>query len=525
MRDALESPQSKEWKKAVNEEYESLVENNTWTLVPASSVPKDRKPLTNKVVFKTKYNADGTIAKRKARLVVKGYSQKKGIDYDEVFAPVAHHETIRTLLAVSAARKWFIHQMDVKTAFLNPILKEEIYMAVPEGMNNKGENGELLVCKLNKSLYGLKQASKCWNDLLHQWMVDFGFNRCYSDPCLYILKGRKSQEESIYVAVWVDDLIIACKNQEKLHDFKKSIAKKFKMTDLGSIQHCLGIMICYNLNNQVISIDQEKYIEDLLEKFSMHNCKPVATPLIPNSTVNKEEPDISLDQHDVTKFQELIGGLMYLVTCTRPDIAAAVGQLARVMSQPSKLHWSAAKHVLRYLNGTKGLSLTYGNARDEERENLMGFSDANFGGDSATARSTTGYAFILNGAAVSWKSKLQSVVVLSTAEAEYMALCETVKEAVYLQQLLEEIGLKALPVTIYEDNQPCIHIASNPVTSNRSKHIAVRYHYVREVISNGKVQVLYKSTQEMIADCLTKNLAKDKVEKFRSILLGMPSTM
>ncbi|KAL5474647.1 hypothetical protein EMCRGX_G026628 [Ephydatia muelleri] len=204
--------------------------------------------------------------------------------------------------------------------------------------------------------------------------------------------------------------------------------------------------ICYNLNNQVISIDQEKYIEDLLEKFSMHNCKPVATPLIPNSTVNKEEPDISLDQHDVTKFQELIGGLMYLVTCTRPDIAAAVGELARVMSQPSKLHWSAAKHVLRYLKGTKGLSLTYGNARDEERENLIGFSDANFGGDSATARSTTGYAFILNGAAVSWKSKLQSVVALSTAEAEYMALCETVKEAVYLQQLLEEIGLKALPL-------------------------------------------------------------------------------
>ena len=202
------------------------MENNTWTLVPASSVPKDRKPLTNKVVFKTKYNADGTVAKQKARLVVKGYSQKKGIDYDEVFAPVAHHETIRTLLAVSAARKWFIHQMDVKTAFLNPILKEEIYMTVPEGMNNKGENGELLVCKLNKSLYGLKQASKCWNDLLHQWMVDFGFNRCYSDPCLYILKGRKSQEESIYVAVWVDDLIIACKNQEKLHNFKKSIAKE-----------------------------------------------------------------------------------------------------------------------------------------------------------------------------------------------------------------------------------------------------------------------------------------------------------
>eukprot|EP00731_Ephydatia_muelleri_P022268 Em0014g859a len=323
LRDALESPQSKEWKKALNEE----------------------KPLTNKVVFKAKYNADGTIAKRKARLVVKGYSQKKGIDYDEVFAPVAHHKTIRTLLA--------------------------------------------------------------------------------------------------------------------LHDFKKSIARKFKMTDLGSIQHCLGMRICYNLNNQVISIDQEKYIEDLLEKFSMHNCKPVATPLIPNSTVNKEEPDISLDQHDVTKFQELIGGLMYLVTCTRPDIAAAVGELARVMSQPSKLHWSAAKHVLRYLKGTKGLSLTYGNARDEERENLIGFSDANFGGDSATARSTTGYAFILNGAAVSWKSKLQSVVALSTAEAEYMALCETVKEAVYLQQLLEEIGLKALPVTIYEDkdNQPCIHIA------------------------------------------------------------------
>ena len=156
---------------------------------------------------------------------------------------------------------------------------------------------------------------------------------------------------------------------------------------------------------------------------------------------------------------------------------------------------------------------------------MIGFSDANLGGDSATARSTTGYAFILNGAAVSWKSKLQSVVARSTAEAEYMALCETLKEAVYLQQLLEEIGLKALPVTIYEDNQPCIHIASNPVTSNRSKHIAVRYHYVREVISNGKVQVLYKSTQEMVADCLTKNLAKDKVEKFRSILLGMPSTM
>ena len=294
-------------------------------------------------------------------------------------------------------------------------------MIVPEGMTDRNEHGELMVCKLNKFLYGLNQASKCWNDLLHQWMKEYGFNRCYSDPCLYTLKGAENQDQSIYVVVWVDD---PCADLKKLNLFKKTIAGKFKMTDLESIQHCLGMMICYNLENRTISIDQEKYIEDLLDKFSMLNCKPAATPLVPNSTVNKQDKeDAFLDRHDAAKFQDLIGGLMYLVTCTRHDIAAAVGQLARCMSQPSKLHWSAA---LRYLKGTKRLVLTYGNVEGEDCHKLIGYSDANFGGDFATAKSTTGYVFVLNGAAVSWKSKLQLVVAhaLSTAETEYMALCQ-----------------------------------------------------------------------------------------------------
>lgn len=293
------------------------------------------------------------------------------------------------------------------------------------------------------------------------------------------------------------------------------------MSDLGSIQYCLGMRICYDIQNQFISIDQEKYTEDLLDNFSMQNSKPAATPLIPNSTVEKQEQDILLDEQDAAKFRALVGGLMYLVTCTRPDIAAAVGQLARCMAQPCKSQWNAAKHVLRYLNGTKKLTLSYGNVKNKESCILLGYSDANWGGDRATAKSTTGYAFILNGGAVSWKSKLQSVVALSTAEAEYMTLCETVKEAVYLQQMLEEIGLDIGPVTIFEDNQPCIHIATNPVTSSRSKHIAIHYHYVREAIANNKVKIQYKPTQDMVADCLTKNLSKVQVEKFRYILLGM----
>ena len=514
IRDAMESAQADQWMAALQEEYAALQDNETWAIVPARSMPAGTRPLKSKVVFKTKYAPDGSVDRFKCRLVVKGCAQRKGIDYDEVFAPVAHHTTIRVLLSTAAARSIPVHQMDVKTAFLNPKLEEELYMEVPEGLSApKGS-----VCKLLKSLYGLRQAPRYWNQELDRWMASAGLSRSGTDPCLYV--QHLDSGCYLYVTVWVDDLLIASEDGAAVDAFKAAISKRFKMSDLGLAHHCLGMRIVQDPAKAMVSIDQEQYVKELLAKQGMADCRAVSTPLPVRAELTAgaiDDGDLQLDEDCAHRFREITGSLLYLVACTRPDLAVATNQLSRCMKAPFQSHLTAAKHVLRYLKGCSSLGLCYHGPPSD----LHGFADATWGSKQPKPYSVGGYVFRLNGAAVSWKTKKQTRIALSSAEAEYMSLCEATRECIYLRHLLRDMGIAPTgPTEMFEDNQPCIHIANNPVTSSRTKHVDLSYHFIRESIQDGAIKVVYCPTTEMIADEMTKILARPQHEKLRALIMG-----
>jgi hypothetical protein len=333
------------------------------------------------------------------------------------------------------------------------------------------------------------------------------------DSCLFL---KRQGEEELAVPTHVDDLTIAG-TKKMVNWFKSNIGAHLEVKLGGELKWILGMRVTVDPVKRTLKLDQPSYVEALLERFGMENCKPVATPAPPERLHAGQCPRTS-EEHDRMRgipYSQLVGSLMYLSVCTRPDITAAVQTLARFMSNPGWAHWCAAKRVLRYLKGTVERGLCFGG-----RGGLKGYCDADWGGDVDSYRSTTGYVFLLNGAAVSWRSRLQRTVALSTAEAEYMALCEAAQEATFLTQLLTDLGEKVPTVEILEDNQAAMVISKNEVFHPRTKHIGIKYHYTRECVSGGTIKLVYCATAEMVADALTKPLPAAAHEKNARVMLG-----
>ncbi|UYV72131.1 hypothetical protein LAZ67_9001917 [Cordylochernes scorpioides] len=501
--EALSGKDSYFWRKAMKEEFDSLIENKTWELVDP---PKGQNVIGSKWAFRRKYSSDGSLERYKARLVAKGYSQKYGIDYEETFTPVVRHSTIRTVLALAVEYDLLVHQMDVQSAFLNGDVKEEIYITQPENFESKKYPRR--VCKLKKAIYGLKQAGMTWHAKLDSVLKEMGLEQMKTDNCVYI----KREEGVLLVAIYVDDLIIAAERKDTLISFKESMKKIFKIKDLGKINYCLGIRIQTEKDGS-ISIDQEKYIEELLAKYRMKEAKPISTPMDSNSKLTKIS-SIEGENEPVKKeeYQSLIGSLIYLSVSTRPDIAYAVSALGQFSNDPRRQHWNAAKRVLRYLKGTLCLKITY----EKTNETLYGCVDADWGGNLADRKSQTGLVFFLAGGPIAWESKKQQTVALSSTESEYIALCEAGKEAVYLRALLDEMGFGELlnePTVLKTDNQGAQQLARNPVHHARTKHIDIKWHYIRSICSDGLIEVVHIPTQENVADILTKGLPRVLYDK------------
>lgn len=500
-KEALATDQREEWMRAADDEFASLMTNGTWELVP---LPHGRKALPSRWVFKLKRNADGSIERFKARLVVKGYMQREGLDFNEVFAPVSKHSTLRILLAMAASHDFEIEHLDIKTAFLNGDLEEDIYMEQPEGyVEGTGE----LVCHLRKSLYGLKQAPRSWFLKLKETLEKLGFEASQADPSLYI---KDYDNTPIFLLVYVDDILIFTPSLVAAGRVRDSIRDKFDMRDLGSASFFLGMELERNRHDNTIKISQPRMTTELIKKYGMDDAKPKSVPMSPAIKLVKTEPN----DEAATNFpyRELIGSLLYLSVCTRPDIAFAVGALARHMSKPSSEHWAAAKDVLRYLSSTERFGITFGGSINKD-DGLTAYCDADYAGDISTRRSTTGYAFMMHGGCVSWSSRLQQTVAASTAESEYMAAAAAVKEALWMRTLLADLGFPPGPVPIFSDNQAAIKILQNPISSNRSKHIDVLYHFARERVARGEVTFTYISTEDMVADILTKPLPEVKFNR------------
>lgn len=493
-----------EWEKAIEDELKSLQTNNTWLIVPK---PENKNIVGCRWVFTLKNDEYGNPVKYKARLVAKGFSQEYLSDYTETFAPVARISTFRLILAISNQYNLIVHHMDVKTAFLNGFLKEEIYMDIPEGI--KAENG--YVCKLNKSIYGLKQSARCWFERFDLILKQLSFSNSEVDRCLYFLdKGHIN--ENIYLILYVDDLVIATGNINTMHSFKAYLMKQFNMVDLHDIKLFLGIKI--ERTDNKITLNQSTYLKSILSKFNMSNCKSISSPL-PNkinyTALNSEE-------FYEAPCKNLLGCLMYAMLCTRPDICAAVNILSRYQIKNNIELWRSLKRILRYIKGTLNFKLTY--IRNDFKQTLTGYVDADWANDDTTRRSTTGYVFqIFDNCTVTWNTKRQNSVATSSTEAEYMALYEGVKEAIWIKSVFKSINLDLnKPIVIYEDNQSCISIATNPSNHKRTKHIDIKYHFTREQIEQQIVTLKYVPTDHQLADIFTKMVSPVKFAQIRSSL-------
>jgi hypothetical protein len=499
--EAMAAPDSALWKQAMDEEMTSLKANNTWEL---EELPEGVKPIPVKWVFRIKRDGLGNIERYKARLVAKGCAQVEGVDFNEVYAPVSKHTTLRALLSVVAKHDLELHQLDVKTAFLNGDLDEEIWMKQPPGY---AEGAGTQACRLVKSLYGLRQAPRAWYTKLKTELEAHGFRASVSDAGLYVWER---DGDCAYVIVWVDDMLIAAASLMVIELVKGKLRSSFDVHDLGEARTFLGMEISRDRKARTVKLTQARATEQLLSKFSVVDCKGRLTPMTPGVSLTGDGVELNTDEFP---FATLIGSLLYLSVCTRADIAQAVGALARYMSAPCLEHWQLAKGILRYLAGTRTVGLMFGKG-----EGLAGFCDADFAGDVDTRRSTTGYAFILHGGAISWSSKLQPTVAASTVEAEYMAAAAAVKEALWLRMLCADLRIDVGTVKLLCDNQGCIRIMKDPIASVRSKHIDVLHHFARERVARREVDLVYVTTADMPADMLTKAVPSPKLQFCKAAL-------
>ncbi|KAJ0546766.1 putative RNA-directed DNA polymerase [Helianthus annuus] len=492
-----EASQKQEWLDAMKTEMDALVSNQTWELVPK---PHNVNLVSCKWVYKVKQKTDGTVDRFKARLVARGFSQEYGLDYEDTFSPVAKITTVRVLLALAACKGWKLWQMDVSNAFLYGELDHVIHMVQPMGFESL-EHPEY-VCKLKKAIYGLKQSPRAWYGKIAEFLEQNGYQLTSADSSLFV---KKLGEKVVFILVYVDDLIISGDVEEEIELLKSNLSTRFKMKDLGRLKHFLGLELDYTTDGMVLH--QRKYTSDLLHKFQVASCKPAKIPMDRNIKLYATEGK-KLD--DPTRYRKMVGSLIYL-TLTRPDIAFAVGVLSRFMQDPRKPHMVALKEVLKYIKATAGKGIQF---RKEVEPKLSGFCDADYAGDVNKRRSTTGYVFLFGSSPVSWCSKRQPTVSLSSTEAEYRAAAMAAQECVWLVELLKNLNQKVeYPVQLWCDNISAIKLAQNPVFHARTKHIEVHYHFIREKVLSGDISLEIVGTEEQVADSLTKSLSEVKLKQ------------
>eukprot|EP00253_Pinus_taeda_P030085 PITA_30085 len=501
--DGVEGSNSDKWKAAMKEEMMALSKNGTWDLV---ELPKGRKTVGCKWVFKLKRGVNDTEDRYKARLVAKGFSQKASIDFHEIFSLVVKIVSIRIVLALVALFDLELQQLDVKTAFLHSDLDEEIYMEQPEGFVQ--HRNAKFVCRLKKSLYGLKQSPRQWYKKFDSFMLSQKYVRSEYDHCVYFKQLNNGM--FIILVLYVDDMLLASKSIEEINRLKTQMARTFDMKDLGAARQILGMEIFRDRSNGKLWLSQQKYVEKILLRFGMNNVKPVSIPLASHFKLSSSlcpNTDEEKDYMSRIPYANVVGCLMYAMVCTRPDISHAVGVVSRYMANPGKEHWSAVKWVLRYLRGTSNYCISY----NKSSEFVCGYVDSDFAGDLDKRRSTSGYVFTLAGGAISWMSKLQNIVALSTTEAEYIAASHACKEAVWLKGLLGEFGRLQDNIRLLCDSQSAIHLAKNPAYHSKSKHIPIKYHFVRQVITERGVSLEKVHTKENCADMFTKPVLLEKL--------------
>lgn len=467
-----------------------------------TKLPPNCKVIGSKWVYKTKTDELGRPVKYKARLVAQGFSQKYGQHYDEVFAPVANP---KILLAVAGMNGVSVRHYDVETAFLNADLNHEVYIKQPKGYATKDKNA---VCRLIKNLYGLRQGAKEWNTKFDTTMKSNGYTQSDNDLCLYI---KKDGDNYIYISTHVDDTVATATNDELLDQFENEMNKHFKMKNLGDLKYYLGIQFERD-GNGIFGMYQQKYIDNKLHEFNLADAKDSKVPMNAGylKQITEEEP---FDDNEI--YRKAIGSLLYLSTNTRPDIAVSTSILARRVSNPRQSDWNQVKRVFRYLKATKNLKLKLGSKEERPNNKLICYVDADLAGDSKDRKSNSGYFFKFHGATIGWASRKQTLVAHSTAEAEFVAISEAAKEAIWIERILKDFGQTIVtPIEMMEDNQSCIRMLFDKKGSQKTKHIDIKYKFIQDLIYKKQMTAIYCRTEDQIADILTKPLEGKKFAQF-----------
>lgn len=493
--EAISEENSPEWLEAMKNEVESLERQKTWDIV---DLPPNRRVISGKWVYKTKLDQNGQVDKRKARWVARGFTQKFGTDYFEIFANTVRPSIFRALIGLAAVLDWEIHQLDIRSAFLNADIEEEIFIQQPIGFEQPNK-----VCRLNKAIYGLKQSARQWQRRLAEAMTKLNLRAISSDNTIFI--GRK-----MIIITHIDDMLIFSPNLTEITLFRKELSEEFELTYLGEAKFFLGVEIIRDRANNLISLTQRSSIKSLLKRFAPE-VKNASNPC--RMGIKLEANPNQASAENIRLFQQQIGSLMYLMTMTRPDLCFPIGLIARFMSNPAEQHFSALNRIWQYLNYSADFALTF---QSNKNPKLVGYCDSDWGGDIISRKSTTGYLFLLGNSAISWASALQKTVALSSCEAEYMALKEATKEQIYLQHIFSEIPELAEGISrdLFTDSQSAIELAKNPVHHKRTKHIDIQYHFVRSSNENGEINLQFIPTKKQLADALTKEISNQKWDYF-----------
>ena len=462
--------------------------------------------IDSKLVFTLKFKADAAVDKRKARLVAKGFQEGH---VEDVYAPVVDFATVRLTLAIMGCQGALIHQMDVKSAFLNGKFHDDdsVYLNPPNGLDLGVKHTQAL--KMLKALYGFKRSPKIWNNTWNKSTKRLGFGRLKADEWFYFIKIDGS---TVWVLVYVDDVLVIGSCIKAVKAAKLMLSQEFEMKDLGVAKSFLGVEFLYN--SEGVALRQKYYIEQVLEKFAMSQCKPVKTPLC--APTMQEAGFEILHDPGIKRFREAIGALLYVSTRTRPDIAAAVGILSRKCQNPSQQDWANVKRIMRYLKGTSSMSLQFSGKNESLLPLVESYSDADWAGDVSDRKSTSGIVIFFNRTPVVWKSRKQTGVSLSSTESEYVALSERVKQTNWIRMVLFELNmLPSDPTVIFENNLGALRWSSG---EKRAKHVDIRFHFVADEVEKGTVQIQYCPTHEMIANALTKGLTTHRLEYLRELL-------
>jgi hypothetical protein len=547
VKEAMASEHAAEWKKAMQEEIDTLTRFSTFKTVARDDALKHGKLVKSKWVFKVKHEPDGSVQRFKARLVAKGFTQIPGTDFYDTYSPVFSYSSLRTLMAMSVDRDFQLDQWDLKSSFVQQKLDvEHMYMEVPEGYDKYLPDGRRAALHCQQSIYGLKQASRLLHERLSKFLLKLGFKQLISDQCVFT-KGQGNNQ--VIVATWVDDIIMASarSNNSARVTFDTMIRTEFEMSPWtnGQADWILNMNVTRDWEKRTLHLSQPKAIEKLAERFGLSDSK--RKPYVPMNPLLKlvKPAEDEIIPTSVFDYASAVGGMLYLSLTARPDIAQSVGVLSRFMSCPGQQHVDAAKQVILYLASTKdyGITFTKGQGGSPHRKSdgasmqvylhsrksstatddvtgdsrIMGtYCDADLAGDEGTRKSTTGYCMLLSGGLICWSSKLQATVALSTAEAETIAATEAVKQVMHLRLFLRELGQEQInPSTVYEDNNAAISLAHGKEQSKRAKHYQLKVHFLNEQFKKGTFAYEKVTTKEQLADAFTKALPRDVFNRYR----------